>query len=912
MRCSLDLRVGLVFFASAACLSLAAAELQSPSAWPSTSRQTRPWTYWWWMGSAVDQTNLTRELHRYRDAGLGGVHIIPIYGAKGFEEKFIPYLTPQWLAMLEYTIQEADRLDLGVDMTTGSGWCFGGPRVTDNEANASVMCKVFPLAPGARLAENFDPKVTQALMGFSNEGKTLDLAGHLTNGVLDWSPAAGRWRVYVISQKPSGQKVKRAGTGGQGHMLNPFYPAAMRDFLAWFDDAFSRYAGPMPRAFYHDSYEYRSDWSPDFFAAFEQRRGYRLQSELPALFDAAPADSDRAARVKCDYRETISDLMAEETLPMWARWARGRGLLTRNEAHGSPGNWLDLYAAADIPETEMFYQDRNKLVSKFASSAAHVTGKNLVAAETGTWLKEHFTETLADMKYLADDMFLSGVNHIFYHGTCYSPDEAGWPGWLFYASYEMNPRNSVWRDVSALNAYVTRCQSVLQAGTPDNDVLLYWPIHDLWHNHTGRVRNLTVHARDWFEDQAIGKAATQLWNRGFAFDYISDRQLAQARFVEGKIKTSEQADYSVVVVPRTVHMPLPAVRRCLELAQAGATVVFEGDLPADVPGRGDYQKRHEELGSLTRDLTGLWSGQNGFFRANVGKGRLFKGDLQACLAAAGVPRESLFDTPGLMCVRRLVAGERFYFIANRSAYRTLNDWLTLTVTNSAVNVLDPLSGRIVRASLRSAPAEATQVHLALEPGESVILRCVPATKQRTSTAPATHTWEPAGPAAKLECTWDVRFVQGGPALPAPFRTSQLGSWTECADTKAQCFAGTAAYSATFDAPAQSDGVPQAWRLDLGKVSQSARMRLNGEDLGTLIVPPFRVITTALKPKGNQLEIEVTNVSANRIRDLDRRKVPWKNFYDINFVNLAYKPFDAADWPLCDSGLLGPVTLTPLK
>jgi hypothetical protein len=27
------------------------------------------------------------------------------------------------------------------------------------------------------------------------------------------------------------------------------------------------------------------------------------------------------------------------------------------------------------------------------------------------------------------------------------------------------------------------------------------------------------------------------------------------------------------------------------------------------------------------------------------------------------------------------------------------------------------------------------------------------------------------------------------------------------------------------------------------------------------------------------------------------------------VNLNYRPFDASDWPLTDSGLLGPVTLT---
>ncbi len=89
------------------------------------------------------------------------------------------------------------------------------------------------------------------------------------------------------------------------------------------------------------------------------------------------------------------------------------------------------------------------------------------------------------------------------------------------------------------------------------------------------------------------------------------------------------------------------------------------------------------------------------------------------------------------------------------------------------------------------------------------------------------------------------------------------------------------------------------------------MRLNGEDLGTLIVPPFRAVVNELKPANNLLEIEVTNVSANRIRDLDRRGVPWKTFHDINFVNLDYKPFDAANWPLTSSGLLGPVTLAPL-
>ena len=35
--------------------------------WPELRRESRPWAYWWWMASAVDQTNLTRELQRYHD-----------------------------------------------------------------------------------------------------------------------------------------------------------------------------------------------------------------------------------------------------------------------------------------------------------------------------------------------------------------------------------------------------------------------------------------------------------------------------------------------------------------------------------------------------------------------------------------------------------------------------------------------------------------------------------------------------------------------------------------------------------------------------------------------------------------------------------------------------------------------------
>ncbi|HMP83842.1 MAG TPA: glycosyl hydrolase, partial [Verrucomicrobiota bacterium] len=488
------------------------------AAWPPIGSEQRPWTYWWVMGSAMDEANVKRELTRYRDAGLGGVHIIPIYGAKGWEDKYISYLSPRWMEMLGFTVAEASKLGMGVDMTTGTGWCFGGgPHVGDLDGNASVVVKTFDVSKGATVPEKLNVTGTQSLMAFAPDGRSVDLTARIRpDGSVDWSAPGDGWSVYAVSQKFSGQKVKRAALGGEGPMLNLLYTEAMNNFLRGFTEAFNDHKGGKPRAHYHDSYEYRSDWSPDFFAQFEKRRGYKLQNELPALF--GKKNDDRAARVKADYRQTVSDIMVEETLPMWVKWSHKRGFVTRNEAHGSPGNLLDLYAVADIPETEMFRTDRSVLIAKFASSAAHVTGKNLVSSETGTWLAEHFTETLADVKYLMDDLFLSGINHVFYHGTCYSPDEAAWPGWVFYASTQMNPRNSIWRDARAVNDYISRCQSVLQSGKPDNDVLLYWPIQDYWHKAGGLLPHLKVHGPDWFDSQPIGKTANWLWDRGYAFD----------------------------------------------------------------------------------------------------------------------------------------------------------------------------------------------------------------------------------------------------------------------------------------------------------------------------------------------------------------------------------------------------------
>ncbi|HWC58814.1 MAG TPA: glycosyl hydrolase [Verrucomicrobiae bacterium] len=858
--------------------------------WPEITPQTRPWAWWWWHGSAVDTTNLSHELQRFHDAGLGGVQITSIYGVKGAEDREIKYLTPTWLDMMGYTVDEARRLHMGVDMTLGSGWCFGGPTVSDQDANANVVFRTYRLSAGEKLTEKFDPKNLQALVACSPDGKSIDLTRALTaSGEVSFS-SPGNYTVYAISQKPSGQKVKRPGPGGEGWMLNPAYPQAMKDWLPWFDKAFANYHGSKPHGVFQDSYEYQTDWAPNFFAQFEKLRGYKLQNELPALF--GNEQDDHAARVKYDYRRTLSDLIGESGT-VWINWAHKNGFVAIDQAHGTPANWLDLYGQADIPETEMFHNDRNILISKFASSAAHTQGRELTGSESGTWLKEHFTETLADVKYVADDLLLSGVNHIYYHGTCYSPDDAPWPGWLFYASTEMNPRNPIWHDVSAMNEYIARCQSILQSGKPDNDILLYWPIADFWSSPQGRLQRMAVSATDWFEGQPIGKAAHELWTSGYSFDYISDAQLQKAKASHGQIQVPG-GKYQVIIVPECKLMPLETLKQLAALAKNGATVIFENQLPMDVPGLGNLASNRKSFKKLIDQLQ-----EN----SSSGKGKVVIADLTTALApASGLNLQERFAINGhLSYIRRSFDGGWNYFIANRTD-TNFDRWFILNRSAKSIVILDPLTGKSGLARWD----DVNQIHLQLAPGESLILR---AFADKFVNGPTWTYWRTNGQPTEITGQWNVKFIAGGPTLPADYQTDKLVSWTTFPDTTAQAFGGTAKYDTTFDAPNASSKLVE---LNLGDVRQSARVKLNGKDYGILVTPPFRVMVDNLKPTGNQLEVEVTSVAANRIRDLDRRHVQWKIFKDINIVNINYRPFDASTWPLTECGLLGPVTLTPIQ
>jgi hypothetical protein len=668
--------------------------------------------------------------------------------------------------------------------------------------------------------------------------------------------------------------------------------------------------------------------------------GYDVQqfaSELAArnAADVKTIDRDTLARVKADFRDTLAKLHLDY-LRTWVEWSHQHGFVVRNQSHGAPANLLDLYANADIAETEVFGSTpfpipglrRNpdevrsgneqdlpeSLVIRMASSAGHVIGHTLSSSESATWLRDHWKESLAYVKPELDRILADGINHIFYHGTVFSPQDAPWPGWLFYASTQFQPNNTWWDDFGALNRYIARVQSILQRGKPDNDILLYWPLADVWDSPDGLMKMLGVHDVKWLTEQPVGKIARKLMDRGYSFDYVSDAQLQQTRTESGEF-VSPGSRYKVLVVPATRRMPVATLQRIAGFAETGGTVVFE-KLPEDVPGNGRLEARRAEFKQLLD---------------NLGSRVKVQSDVLGALESSGVSRELIAES-GIKFIRRATSVGVDYFFTNLTA-KKFDGWTTLGRPARAIVILDPLTGHAGEAAIRVDSTSRAQVYLQLAPGQSLIARTATQTPapaaakanepraaalERSDTLKEIHfaaarPWpyrETAGTPVTLQGKWTIAFQKGGPDLPPPIETTNLKSWTDLGGDEAKRFGGTARYRIEFDAPAAK---ADDWLLELGEVRESARVKLNGRDVAVAWSIPFQLrVGEYLKPGKNILELAVTNLAANRIRDMDQRKVPWKIMREINFVNINYKEFDASGWPLTPSGLLGPVTLTPLR
>ncbi|MDO4802848.1 MAG: glycosyl hydrolase [Prevotellaceae bacterium] len=516
------------FFLVGALLIVANAFAQE---WPTANPEAKPGTRWWWLGSAVNKADLEWNIQEYSKKGIGAVEITPLYGVKGNDANNIDFLSPKWMQALKDCEELGKKYGVQIDMNSGTGWPFGGPNVPIEEA----ACKLV---------------YADTLVADKNiEGLNLTIKNPKDRpySVLDTIlvfPENGKYRVIAIYNGRTRQKVKRAAPGGEGWVIDHFCRDAVKHYLERFDKAFETSGVAFPNTFFNDSYEvYSADWTPTMFEDYYRLRGYRLEEHIPELLGFK---EDKDNKVVSDYRETLSDLLLENFTEQWTAWAHSHGAKTRNQAHGSPANLIDIYSAVDIPEIEGFgksefgikglwkeqkkeftkINDSDLSMLKYAASAAHITGKPFTSSETFTWLTEHFRTPLSFCKPDFDLMMVSGVNHIYFHGSCYSPKDDAWPGWRFYASIDMTPNNSVWRDAEFFCNYITRTQSFMQWGKPDNDFLILLPVRDMWAKGNGKNKLMQFAIHD------MKKKAPEFINDvlkidelGYDCDYISEKYL---------------------------------------------------------------------------------------------------------------------------------------------------------------------------------------------------------------------------------------------------------------------------------------------------------------------------------------------------------------------------------------------------
>jgi hypothetical protein len=412
-----------------------------------------------------------------------------------------------------------------------------------------------------------------------------------------------------------------------------------------------------------------------------------------------------------------------------------------------------------------------------------------------------------------------------------------------------------------LAGYANRLSYLLAVGRPAAQIAIYYPTTSGWWGD--------------FDANKYGlDLARQLLERQRDFDFIDDDTLAAVvKTRAGALVNLSGQSYRAVLVPPLAVISEGALRRLREFAESGGKVIFFGKLPARVAGRTylNAAKGPEQLG---------WAKLERF--GEMGESVL------AELPAPDVVVEP-GPVPALKYLHRSLADGEVYFLFNEES-SPLELTLRLRGEGEA-QVWDPLTGRQVGAMGAARQGEYARVPVTMEGRET---RVVVLTRERR---PGETLSRKFADAVAIGGSWSIRI--GETSL-----TAKLKSWSEYGMPS---YFGTAIYRTRFELPAEWNDRRAGMWLDLGEVRYSARVRLNGEEVGVRAWGPFRFpLGKLLRAGENQIEIEVTNTRANELAGDPKqyREIEGKGWLRGSYVRI-YEKFDQEMVP---SGLLGPVKL----
>ena len=697
------------------------------------------------------------------------------------------------------------------------------------------------------------------------------------DGALAWTPPPGQWVVLRLGYSLTGvfnHPATAEGMGLEVDKLNRTHVRAHLDaYLGRFEELLGRdlIGSRGLRAMVLDSYESGpQNWTDGMFDRFAQRRGYDLRDWAPVLTGRVVESPEASERVLWDFRQTLSDLIADEHYGEISAGLKRRGMLQYGEAHEGGrafvGDGMAAKKSADIPMGAMWANRSEEQLAAYdadlreSASVAHIYGKTIVAAEAFTALGQTYAYDPQALKPAADRMMCNGVNRFVIHASVHQPLDRPGPDLGLGPVGQWFTRKETWAEqAGAWTAYLARSSHLLQQGTHVADIAYLY----------GEDSNI---AALFAEPPRIPE--------GFDFDYLNaDALIGEISVANGELVARSGMRYAILALDAsTQRMSMPLLRKIAALAASGATIV--GPRPQALANRSDGDAAFARLVERT------WR------RDNVSEGN----DLSSVLAAKGRAPDFAYAKPlpdtKLAFVHRALPDGEIYFVSSKND-RAQTVEASFRTAGRAPELWRADNGAIEPASYRTESGR-TIVTLSLEPNDAIFVVFRETTAASSRAVPIQRDAE----LLAIETPWNAAFnVRSG---ARNVRFDHLRSWTEISDPEIKFFSGTATYTNAFEF--DGAGSDERVLLDLGDVKNIAEVVLNDQAVGIAWKRPFRLdITDAVRTGRNQLEIKVVNLWPNR---LIGDKQPGAGEPQAWAV---YNPFTATS-ALLDSGLLGPVRI----
>lgn len=561
---------------------------------------------------------------------------------------------------------------------------------------------------------NFDYRVsgqlpvpTPAPAGAAVDPRTVvDLTAGVRDGRLSWDAPAGAWTILRIGHTPTGQLNVAASAAGRGLECDKFNPAAVefhfqhvvRQVMA--DAAAVGAQGPATLTI--DSYEAgMQNWTAGFPAEFRRRTGYALTPYLPALFGRFVGAAGEAERFLYDFRRVQADLMAEHYYGRMGELAHQHGLRFFIEGYGA-GNFDELRVAGvpDVPMTEFWTRTPwtpNRAV-KMVTSAAHVYGKPVVAAEsfTGEAQTSRWLEYPYALKALGDEMFARGMNLMVFHRYAHQPHPDAAPGMAMgpYGFY-FDRTNTWFEHCRPWIDCLARSQFLLQQGTYAADVLYF----------TGE------RAPD------PSSMALPVLPAGYTYDLVnSDVLLHRVQVRDGAFVLPEGARYRLLVLPAELKGLRPALlQRLHDFVQQGGAIL--GPKPVFSPTLSDFPASETAMLKLADEL---WD------PARPGPGRILTGltigeALHQLGVAPDVTLRGVHADADLSWQHRVLPEGDLFFLGNRQRRPEEVAVSFRGMAGRQAELWQPETGAQQKVVVQTAEQDRAVLALRFEPAESVFV-----------------------------------------------------------------------------------------------------------------------------------------------------------------------------------------------